>query len=239
MEELAEKYGVRRNTAQKLAPLAGELDDPASQCKRPFFVPLEDSGNVLLYGRPGSGRKTFLHTLIYSMINQYGSKSLHLYLMDLETVGMRCWLDAPQVGGLIGAGQTEKAHALIEMLKKELVYRQNEEDKQERCRIVTLIHSCELLLENFPELEEELVRLFRSGPRYGIYFVMSATGSTVKWGIAQYFPEKYSLLQNEESDYTTVFGSTDGIYPAGFAGRGIVRRERVMEFHTAVLACAA
>lgn len=234
MEELAEKYGVRRNTAQKLAPLAGELDDPASQCKRPFFVPLEDSGNVLLYGRPGSGRKTFLHTLIYSMINQYGSKSLHLYLMDLETVGMHCWLDAPQVGGLIGAGQTEKAHALIEMLKKELVYRQNEEDKQERCRIVTLIHSCELLLENFPELEEELVRLFRSGPRYGIYFVMSATGSTVKWGIAQYFPEKYSLLQNEESDYTTVLGSTDGIYPAGFAGRGIVRRERVMEFHTAV-----
>lgn len=234
MEELEEKYGVFRNTAQKLAPLAGELDDPASQCKRPFFVPLEDSGNVLLYGRPGSGRKTFFHTLIYSMVNQYGSESLHLYLMDLETVGMRGWLDAPQVGGLIGAGQTEKAHALIEMLKKELVYRQNEEDKQEQCRIVTFIHSCELFLENFPELEEELVRLFRSGPRYGIYFVMSATGSTVKWGIAQHFPEKYSLLQNEESDYTTVLGNTDGLYPAGFAGRGIVRRERVMEFHTAV-----
>ena len=100
--------------------------------------------------------------------------------------------------------------------------------------IVVAINNFAAFTEIYEEKEETISYLSREGAKYGIYFVLTAIGTNaVRFKLLQNFNQQIVLQLNDEMDYATIVGKTDGLYPAKYKGRGLVKKDNVYEFQIA------
>ncbi len=245
--QLTLKYGYDGDKGYVLNPVIGELDDPYNQKQEILTVPFTEKGNVLVYGAAGSGKNIFLTTLLYSLYRNHDGGELNTYLLDFGAETLRYFAKAPQTGEVILNGDGEKLGNLFRYLRKELEERKKllseyAGDYPAYCReavrpkpnILVVINNYLNFVESYENCEDELVSVTRECTKYGIYFIITATGtSALRYKLLQNFNQSYVLRLNNNADYYSVVGNTGGIYPAGIKGRGIIRREDVYEFQTA------
>ena len=66
------------------------------------------------------------------------------------------------------------------------------------------------------------------------YFILTTlTTNGVRYRITQNFKQHLVLQQNDDGDYSTVLGKTDGLFPAKLKGRGLVKTDKLVEFQSA------
>lgn len=230
-----------------LAPVVGEYDDPFNQKQGPLTLPLSEEGSVLIYGATGSGKIQLLNAMLYDLLGHYDSTALNAYLLDLGEESLQNFAAAPQVGGVLLSGDTERITNLLRMLREELADRKKKfaaygGDYRAWCRagnealpqIVFVLHNYSAFTEQYESLEDSLIQLLREGPKYGFSFVFTASGaSSVRYRVMQNFRRMIVLQLNDRTDYTTLLGNTDGVYPSAVPGRGIFKTDRTYEFQTA------
>lgn len=73
VDDLAKRYkdAGQEDYAFTLAPIVGEIDDPAHQSQNLLRVPLTRDGNVAVYGSTGNGKTMFLEAMCYSLIREH------------------------------------------------------------------------------------------------------------------------------------------------------------------------
>lgn len=246
IDNLETKYGVSsRGTV--LNPIVGEYDDPFNQRQDVLTVPFTSEGNCLLYGAPGNGKSTFVSSVIYSLIKNHTPEEVNMYIMDFGSETLRMFEKAPHVGGVITSADEEKTVNLFKMLETELEKRKAlfsdfGGDYQSYCRsgkeklpnIVVFIHNFSNFIEQYDEMGDTFSILARDGVKYGIYFMVTATGvGAVRYRYQQNFKTMLTLQLNDASDYSMVVGKTEGVLPSKFRGRGLVNQGKVYEFQTA------
>lgn len=247
LDELQEKYPVPAGEPGELNPVIGEYDDPASQKQEILTLPITKEGNTVIYGVAGSGKTTFVATLVYSLINTYTPEEVNLYLLDFGSETLTWFREAPHIGDVMLSHESEKINNLFMMLNKEVTYRKkkfasyggdftiyNKTAQEPMPAIVVVIHNYSVFSEMYENHEETLVFLTREGTKYGIYFIL--TGSTtgaVRYRLLQNFKSLYVLQLNDPSDYSGLLGSVDGVYPSKHKGRGIFKNDKVYEFQVA------
>ena len=100
--------------------------------------------------------------------------------------------------------------------------------------IVVAINNFAAFTEMYEEKEEAVSFLAREGTKYGIYFVLTSLGTNgVRFRLLQNFKQLFVLQLNDETEYATVVGKTDGLYPSKFKGRGLFKRDSLFEFQIA------
>ena len=101
--------------------------------------------------------------------------------------------------------------------------------------IVIAINNIAVLSELYEDYLDAISYLMREGMRYGIYFVVTATSSRdFKYGMAGNFKQQYVLQLNDDSDYSTYIGKTDGLFPHHNKGRGLISiNKKIYEYQTA------
>jgi S-DNA-T family DNA segregation ATPase FtsK/SpoIIIE len=243
-DDLRQRY----NTVEKpfvLEPVVGEYDDPVKQSQDLLRLPLE--GNVILYGATGSGKTTFLFTMIYALITGHAPTEVQLYLLDFAAETLRAFARAPHVGDVALLQETEKVGNLFKLLKKELDQRKKNMSNYggdwrmmpENMRppaLVVIINNISAFSEAYEDKEDALAYFAREGGKYGIFFMLTASGtSAVRFRMLQNFRHVLTLQLNDENDYSVVVGKTDGLTPSRSPGRGLVKLEGVHEFQTAAL----
>ena len=245
--ELIRKYEYTGDSGFVLNPAVGELDDPYHQRQDILTVPLTEKGNVLVYGNAGSGKNTFLTTLLYSLYRSHDGSELHTYILDFGAETLKCFANAPQTGEVILNGDSDKLSGLFDYLGNEVeerkkllsesagdfvTYNRNAENK--RANILVIINNYANFSESYDGYEDRLSSLTRECTKYGIYFVITvnSTGS-VRYKLAQNFTQSYVMQLNDKTDYYNVLGNTGGVFPIAVKGRGILRRDNVFEFQTA------
>ena len=230
-----------------LNPLVGEYDDPTRQRQSALRVPLSKEGNVIIYGSAGSGKTTFLNTLIYSLITEHTPNEVNIYLLDFASETLRAFAQAPHVGDVILSYETERINNLFKMVKKELDTRKKlfadyggdyasyiSATGNEIPAFVVMINNFAAFTELYEEKEEAVSYLTREGTKYGIYFVLTALGTgAVRFRLIQNFKQLFVLQLNDVADYSTVLGKTDGLYPSHYGGRGLIRIDDLYEFQIA------
>lgn len=246
VDRLERTYGYKP-TAFVLNPLVGEYDDPYNQRQVVLTLPLSAEGNCIVYGAAGNGKTTFLSTLIYSIIKHHGADEVNIYALDFGSETLTAFANAPQVGGILLAYESEKIGNLIKMLRKEFETRRslfaryggdlqgyNKNSGKTLPNILVLINNYIAFAEQFEEHDETFEILSREGLKYGISFVLTVSATTgVKWRIEQNFKQKLALQLNDDSGYRLVLGKTGGLLPSKLKGRGLVSLDRVYEFQTA------
>ncbi len=253
IDTLRKKYAADYAKTQErfvLNPLIGEYDDPAHQAQGLLTLPISAEGNVLIYGAAGSGKSMLLNMILYSLILEHSAQELNLYLLDFDET-LRAFRDAPQVGDILLGNDSEKLLRLIRHLYAEIRSRkkllsgcgmdyQQYVNAHPDCTgmpaIIVLVNNYASFAELFGDSEDDILFLSREGVKYGIYFILTATTqNSVRYRITQNFKQFLMLQVNDPSDYSTVFGKTDGLYPAKIPGRGLVKHGAILEFQTAAV----
>jgi len=247
LDETRRKYGVEDQRSMVLNPVVGEYDDPANQQQCLLRLPITEEGNTILYGAAGTGKTTFLNTMIYSLLHEHSPEEVNLYLLDFASETLRGFAKAPHVGDVVLAHENEKVGNLFRMLRSELDSRKKRfadfggdhasytaASSEKLPSIVVVVNNFAAFTEMYEEKEEAVSFLSREGTRYGIYFVLTSLGTNgIRFRLLQNFKQLLVLQLNDENDYSTVVGKTDGLYPSSFKGRGLVKKQSVYEFQTA------
>ncbi len=247
LEELKTKYKTGKNSGYELNPVIGELDDPSRQKQNILTLSISQEGNTVIYGAAGSGKTTFITTMIYSLIQEHSPEQLNLYIMDFASETLRAFAKAPQVGDVILSNEGERISNLFKLLNNEMERRKKlfsdyggdfkayvEESSSKVPSIVVIIHNFSAFTEMYEEKEEAVNYLSREGIKYGIYFVLTAMGANaVRFRLLQNFKQLLVLQMNDTTDYSTILGKTDGVLPSKYKGRGLVKLDEIYEFQIA------
>ncbi|PZD94583.1 type VII secretion protein EssC [Paenibacillus sambharensis] len=248
-DELKQKYAAWQAEPFVLNPLIGEVDDPVNQRQLPMTFPLSQEGNAVIYGSAGSGKTTFLTTLVTAMLEEHTPDEVNFYMLDFASETLRAFEKAPHVGDVLVSHETEKIQNLFKMLLREMDQRKKrfadyggdfasyrKSSGEAVPAIVLIIHNFSAFTELYEDMEETIALLTREGLKYGIFFVVTALNTgAVRYRILQNFKQLFVLQLNDQSDYSGVLGNVDGVYPSKLKGRGIYKTDRVYEFQLAHL----
>ncbi|MBR5772052.1 MAG: type VII secretion protein EssC, partial [Clostridia bacterium] len=242
-----EKKYSKTTSGLVLSPVVGEYDDPFNQRQDALVLPISQDGNCLVYGSTGNGKTTFLTSVAYSLIKNHTADEVNIYIMDFGAETLKMFSRAPQVGGVVVSADEEETVNLLKLLTKALedrkaLFSKYGGDYASYCKnsgstlpnIVVMINNYTGFAEQYEDYGEVFNLLVRDGTKYGIYFVVTASGANaVRYRTAQNFKITLTMQLNDPSDYPVIVGKTEGVIPSKYKGRGLVSFGKVHEFQTA------
>lgn len=231
----------------------GLLDDPECQLQKPLYISFSEGGHMAVYGMSGSGKSTFLQTLLYALMNQYSAWELNFYILDYGSRLLYSFEYAPHCGGVIIDTDTDKVDKFFHMMKKLLKERKQllgggtysqyrSRQKKEKILPAVLIvidHYAGFREKTCGQFDDEIFRLVREGISYGIFLVISASGVGSGELPARINEQMRNVIVLELGDpfkYSEVLKTVRvEIFPEeGVKGRGLVCVDgRLLEFQTA------
>ena len=235
-----------------LAPIIGQLDDPENQAQDPLRLPLGDEGHFALYGEPGSGKTTFIQTLVTSLALSYRPEDVHLYLIDFSSQRLLVLRGFPHVGDVFLGEDVDRIRRLFRYLAGELQSRKIEFARAGVSRLSdyraatgTMLPAMLVVLEDYGtfykvcqdrnlDLDDRLAELIRDGGSYGLHFVLTLTSpSEMKLRIANSI-SMAATYHLATPDYGMAVGPTQGAVPPPIPGRGLFKGTPPLEFQTAL-----
>lgn len=246
VENLRKKY-EHKEYAYMLNPIIGEYDDPMRQRQCLLTLPLSSEGNAIIYGTAGNGKTTFLTTMLYSLVSSHTPDELKIYILDFSSETLRAFSKVPHVGDVLVAGEDEKLGNMFKLLEREITKRKQlcaeyggdyasyiAGGKTDMPNIVIAINNYAGFAETYEEFEEYIQYQSREGIKYGIYYILTALSTNaIRYRLQQNFKQMFVLQMNDEGEYSSVLGSTGGMVPTKYKGRGLFKTDIVYEFQTA------
>lgn len=246
VDDLKKKYKFKSEKF-KLNILVGEMDIPKQQKQEPLFLNISSNGNIVVYGSAGSGKELMFSTIVYSTIMEHTPDEVNFYILDFGSESLRMYENAPQVGDVVSSIEEEKVNNLFKMLNdiiedRKKLFANYSGSYESYCKnsgktlpaIVVLINGYESFSEMYEDLEQDLFKFTREGNKYGIIFIINVSGiNNMRFKLQQNFKQSIALQLNDKSDYISVVGNTQGLYPAKLEGRGLIKLDDLYEFQTA------
>jgi S-DNA-T family DNA segregation ATPase FtsK/SpoIIIE len=244
--ELPEEWKSR--TQSLLSAVGGVIDDPRGQRKLPLEFDFASDGGLLIYGAAGSGKTTLLKTLCLSFAHRYEPDEVNIYIIDMGGGALRSFSDLPHCGGVLTVDQESGIRQFVRYLFRQMENRKQlfEDARAEsfseyrtRCgkdlpAIVVMVDGYAPLAEVYEDVDEQITLLSRDSARYGIFMVITGrTQRDIRYKLATNFKMALTYEQIDES-YADIVGRTEGMKPEAYCGRGLVKLEKPLEFHTAL-----
>lgn len=233
----------------RICPVIGLVDNPAHQMQEPLKIDLDREGHLSVYGAPGTGKTTFIKTLVTSLALNYSPNEANIYLLDFGGRTMGVFSDLPHVGGIVYGEDEEKLYKLFKLLFKEIEKRKrsfseigvNSLSAYKKSTgegipaIVVAIDNYSALNELYPDVEDMIIPLSREGGNYGIHIVVTANSTNaIRYKVSQNIKCSVALQMADRGDYASIVGRTEGLEPANVPGRGLIKSNPPLEFHTAL-----
>lgn len=230
----------------------GLVDFIKTQEQKPLYIDFEKTGHVALYGASGTGKTTFLQTLVYSMVCEYcyTPDELNIYAIDFGGRNLGYLNNLPHVGGVIFAGEEQKLHSLIGILRS-IVDERKQLFSINNCgtfvnyrktsnkpipAILVLIDNYASFRENNTDFADELTEIISVGKTLGIFFVITGnTRNSIYYKVIDHISTFFTLRMNDPNSYLDILNVRPPVVPDGNNGRGITVIDReVVEFQTAL-----
>ncbi|WP_420122804.1 FtsK/SpoIIIE domain-containing protein [Nakamurella sp.] len=187
----------------------------------------QTASSVLIGGRPGSGKSVLLHSLIMSLVQQYGPDEVELYLIDFkEGVEFKQYATArlPQARVVAIESEREFGVAVLEKLADEIIdrgalFRADGSGEQSNVgqyrrrtgrpmsRIVLIIDEFQVLFDRDDKIgsraAEMLERVLRTGRAFGVHVVLASQTIAGMPALGRHLPNLIPtrvVLQSAEAD---------------------------------------
>jgi S-DNA-T family DNA segregation ATPase FtsK/SpoIIIE len=206
-----------------LVPGVALADDPAAQRQFPYgWDPA--TGNLLLFGIPGSGTTTALQSIALSLSVTRPPERLELYAIDHGTGGLAVLETLPHTGAVVAAEDRERQVRLIRHLRSELDRRRGVPGTRP---VIVLIDNVAGLRNAFDDDEGRVVldllaQLYADGHQAGIAFAVAAdrlNAVPAPWLATT--PQRWLFRLPDQFDYIQAGLARKDVPPA-IAGRMVV-----------------
>ncbi len=158
-------------------------DEPHRQRRMPAgWSP--GSGNLLLYGLPGSGTTTALASLAMATAITTDPNHLHMYILDFDDQILQPLRSLPHVGAVVAGSDRERQHRLLRRLGAELQRRRQAMadgslDATGYPTIVTMVDNYGGFADHYSEpgdmaVNNLVARLIADGPGVGMMTIVTA-----------------------------------------------------------------
>lgn len=230
----------------------GMVDYVYAQEQRPLTVDFARMGHIALYGASGTGKTTFLQTLVFSMVVQYGytPQELNFYVMDFGGRSLG-YLDLlPHTGGVVFADEAEKVAGLYTLLSSILDERKQlfaanhcgsfadyrSLGKEPLPAIVVLLDHYAAFREKYMDLSEQFAQLIGAGSTLGVYFVITGTAkNSIHYKTAESISTQFVLHMNDPNAYLDILNLRPAFIPVHVPGRGLMADgKEAVEFQLAL-----
>ncbi len=233
----------------------GMYDLPANQQQGVQTIDFALNGHHAIYGAPGTGKTTFLKTMITSICTYYTPEDVNIYVIDCGGWGLSVFDNMPHVGGIALDCEEEKITKLSKMILNEfdtrkrlfvqnavsslVAYRESVDSKLPA--IILVIDNIVPIFEMYPDLEAFLLKVASEGTTYGIYMTYTANSTTgVRYKIVQNMKGAVAYDLTDRGDFANIVGrlSSDMALPK-VMGRAYAKGNPPIEFQTAIYADGA
>ena len=249
LANLIQKYNYKI-TQYEICPIIGEYDIPTEQLQKLLTINLTTTGNLIIYGNPGSGKENLLMTMIYSICMNHSPEEINIYIFDLGAETLKLFQNYPQVGDVILSDNMEKIVNEFQMIEKEMNRRKElfsdfggnyidyiKNSGKKVPFIITILNGYESFVENKGDYLDYYASLLRDSSKYGITFITTATAiNNVSSRISQACPNKIAMQISDPVEYRYSLNAPYGLIPAKYFGRGIIAMEETAyEFQSAYI----
>lgn len=242
----------KSNGPWSLSFLLGQMDDPANQNQMPLVLDFAESGHLAICGNVVSGKSTMMQTMLYALVQRYTPEMLNVYAIDFSSKMMSSFEEAPQVGGVMYEGDTEKISKFFNMLHtiledRKLLFRGGNYSQYVQVHgmvlpaILVFVDNYASFKEKTEEAyEEDMIRLSKEGVNHGIYLVITGTGVGMNDITSRVFENIGTVLCLQLQDkyaYADLLHNNqiDVLPENGVKGRGLAfYGKRILEYQTAL-----
>ena len=230
----------------------GLVDFVRTQEQKPLSIDFAKTGHVGLYGASGTGKTTFLQTLVYSMVcgYRYTPEELNLYAMDFGGRNLGYLADLPHTGGVVFADDESKLTELASVLhgiidERKRIFSDNNcgtfadyraISKKPLPAILVLIDNFASFRDHYMDIADSFIDIISSGKTFGVYFVITgSTRNSIYYKVTEHISTYFTLKMNDPSNYLDIHNMRPPVTPEDISGRGItVVNKEIVEFQTAV-----
>lgn len=240
---------TRSTVMEGLTFTLGIVDNPAAQLQFSLQVDIGKEGHILIYGVPNSGKTTLLKSIVMDLVTSYTPDDLNLYLLDFGSRTLSVFHELPHLGDVLYLEEEDKILKLLKMLSQELESRKRlfaaegvgnifafrNLSNLPVPAIVIILDNYTAFSENYNDAVASLILFIREGGNYGVHLILTGTSTnTFSYKITQNVRQSIMLQMADKGDYYAIVGRTNGLEPANVPGRGLVKFDTPLEFHTAL-----
>lgn len=230
----------------------GLVDYVLTQEQKSLTIDFAKTGHVGLYGASCTGKTTFLQTLVYSMVCDYGytPEELNLYAMDFGGRNLGYLADLPHTGSVVFADDENKLSELASVLhgiidERKSLFADNNcgtfadyraVNNNPLPAILVLIDNYASFRDKYMDIADSFTDIISAGKTFGIYFVITGnTRNSIYYKVTEHISSYFTLKMNDPSNYLDIHNMRPPITPEDISGRGItVVNKEIVEFQTAV-----
>ncbi len=229
----------------------GLVDYVRTQEQKPLTFDFSQVGHIGLYGASGTGKTTFLQTLVYSMVCGYGysPEELNIYAMDFGGRNLGYLEGLPHTGGVVFADEESKVSELLSVLhdlmdERKRMFADNNCGTFADFRAVsrTILPAVLVLVDNFAsfhdkymDMSDRFIEVIRAARTFGVYFVITgSTRNSIYYKVTEHIATYFTLKMNDPGNYLDIHNIRPPVVPEDISGRGITVADReIVEFQTA------
>lgn len=230
----------------------GLVDYVRTQEQNPLTFDFTKTGHLGVYGASGTGKTTFLQTLIYSMVCEYGytPEELNIYAMDFGGRNLRHLEELPHTGGVVYADDEQKVEELVVVLQ-EIIDERKQIFAMNNCGtfadyrmvsnnilpvILVLIDNFSSFRDKYMDVSDSIISIISTGRTFGVYFVITGnTKNAIYYKVTEQISTYYTFKMNDPSNYFDIHNMRPSVIPEDINGRGItVINKEIVEFQIAV-----
>lgn len=233
---------VSLEEARSLCVPLGLLDMPKEQKQRVYYYDLEKQSHTAVFGSPGYGKSTVLHTMVVNLARRNTPEQVQFQLIDFGNNGLLPLKELPHVADLVTLEEKEKLEKMLERIASLLAGRKKAfrevgvanlpqyEAKTASCLpiMIHVLDSYDGLSTNDSRkdsIDTLLMQLLREGASLGVYLVMTAgRAGALRMSMMSNVATKMALYLNDESELAALMGS-ERVLQADLTGRGQVTVE--------------
>jgi len=235
-----------------LCPAIGLQDDPDNQ-RQPLLEPdLGHKGHLFICSGPGFDNRQVLRTLVTSLATDHSPAELHLYCLDLGSLGFQVFAGLPHTGAVIRKEESRRIGRLFRWLLEELASRKRwcaqrgvgslAEAHAQRTSAGDALPALVLVVDNLSALGEDLdaidllAQLAREGQAAGIHLILAGDQTAARFSkVLDNVALRIAFQLEEVADYRMLLGEypQDLFLPRGVHGRGLFSGPPALECQVA------
>ena len=236
--------------------LAGIIDDPEYQTRHTLFINLLKSKNILIAGESGSGKTTFLKTILFGVISHFAPDEICFYILDLSGRSLTAFNTAPHCGAVLHDESESDFERMLAMISDIIAERKklfsdmgvadyesyliSSDGTSQKLPLILVVIDNISGLANFKKGSELLFGInqyLKEGLSYGVRYIITANHSAdLNSKAKQEIATRFSLQLKDKYEYGDALNTRCSYTPPTIPGRGLcVYNDSPLEYHVAML----